>query len=95
MHVIEKTGFFNSSVLSVKKLRIRNGGGGWGLINTQKRLLILTEWLKNAIFMQFEAFDALYPGLEVCKPEVPTLITFQHGVEKRKWCDFRHYIMLS
>ena len=45
--------------------------------------------------MRFEAFDAeIYPGLDVCKPEVPTLITFQHGVENRKWCDFHHYTML-
>ncbi len=28
------------------------------------------------------------------QPEVPTLITVQHGVENRKWCDFRHYTML-
>ena len=45
--------------------------------------------------MRFEAFDAeIYPGLDVCKPEVPTLITFQHGVENRKWCDFHHYTLL-
>ena len=45
--------------------------------------------------MRFEAFDAeIYPGLDVCKPEVPTLVTFQHGVENRKWCDFHHYAMV-
>ena len=45
--------------------------------------------------MRFEAFDAeIYPGLDVCKPEVPTLIIFQHGVENRKWCDFHYNTML-
>ena len=45
--------------------------------------------------MRFEAFNAeIYPGPDVCKPEVATLVTFQHGVENRKWCDFHHYTML-
>ena len=34
------------------------------------------------IFIRFEAFDTeIYLGQDVCKPEVPTLVTFQHGVE--------------
>jgi hypothetical protein len=41
------------------------------------------------IIMRFEAFDAeIYPGPDVCKPEVPTSVTFQHGVKDGKWCDF-------
>ncbi len=46
--------------------------------------------------MQFETFDAeIDAGLDACKPEVPTLITFQHGVENRKFCNFHHYTMLA
>ena len=45
--------------------------------------------------MRFEAFDAeIHLELDGFKPEVPTLFTVQHGVENRKWCDFRHYTML-
>jgi len=45
--------------------------------------------------MRFEAFDAeIHLELDGCKPEVPTLITVQHGVENLKWCDFRHTTML-
>ena len=48
------------------------------------------------IFVRFKAFDAqIYPRPEVCQQEVPALITFQHGVEYRKWCDFHHYTMLA
>jgi hypothetical protein len=42
------------------------------------------------ILMQFEAFGVgNHPVLDVYKPEVPTIITFQHYVsENRKWCVF-------
>ena len=42
--------------------------------------------------LQFEASDIeIKVGLDLCKADVLTLITFQHGVENRKCYDFHQY----